>query len=56
MIHKIFLGLMAFFIGLLFCWVVFCGWCVGRKINYNFSYKDLVKQTIIETVKKEALR
>jgi len=33
----------------------FGAWHFGRKINYSLSYKSMVKQTIIEMVKEEAL-
>jgi len=30
-------------------------WYFGRQINYNWSYKDMVQETICETVKHEHL-
>lgn len=30
-------------------------WYYGRQINYNWSYKDMVTETICETVKPEHL-
>ena len=30
-------------------------WYLARYINYNLSYKDLVTQTIVESVKSECL-
>ena len=31
-------------------------WRIGRIINYNLSYKDMVIKTIQENVKQEALK
>lgn len=31
-------------------------WQLGRKINYSLSYEDMVKRTVVEMVKKEALK
>jgi len=36
--------------------ISFGAWYVGRSINYKMSYKDMVEQTIKETVKEECLR
>ena len=31
-------------------------WQIGRAINYQLSYKDMVIETIKETVKEECLK
>ena len=31
-------------------------WFVARSINYKLSYEDMVKQTVIELVREEALK
>lgn len=32
------------------------GWFIVRHLNYNLSYKTMVKETIREMVKEEALK
>ncbi len=36
--------------------IAFFIWKVERKINYKIGYKKMVEQTILEMVKKEALK
>lgn len=48
LIYAIVIILSAFF--------VFGMWKLGRQINYSFNYKDMVKETIQENVKKECLK
>ena len=36
--------------------LAFGGWSLTRAWNYNMSYKAMVKQTIIEMVKEDALK
>ena len=44
-------------VGLIVCIVVgYYSWQLARTINYNFSYSDLVTETICETVKHEHLQ
>ena len=31
-------------------------WAISRQVNYSFSYRDLVKETVREMVKDEALK
>ena len=31
-------------------------WYAARKVNYNFSYKSMVQETVREMVKEEALK
>ena len=48
---------------LIFCFIVFIvvtviflNYWIRREVNYNLMYKKMVKQTITEMVKPEALR
>ena len=34
----------------------FFAWKIGRKINYSFSYRDMVREEIRAMVKPEALK
>jgi uncharacterized membrane protein len=45
-------------IGIVIIIVVFAlsSWFIGRKINYSLSYENMVRQTIIETVKEDCLK
>ena len=36
--------------------IIFFIWKIGRVINYNASYKDMVEKTVVEMVKPEALK
>lgn len=46
-----------FIIGLLICIIIsITAWKVERKINYNFSYKSLMQQTIKEMIKSECIK
>lgn len=36
--------------------LVFALWNLGRQLNYSLSYESMVKETIREMVKKEALK
>lgn len=31
-------------------------WVIGRKIHYSLAYENMVKKTVIEMVKPEALK
>jgi len=31
-------------------------WMIGKKINYNLSYKSMVEKTVADMVKKESLK
>jgi len=55
--HKEQLKLAGIYIaGIIICVVIgYYSWQVGREINYNWSYKDMVQETICETVKHEHL-
>ncbi len=41
---------------LIFAVIGFGMWNIGRTINYKLSYRGMVKETIREMVKKEALK
>lgn len=52
--YKNFLYLLCVFVFLV---VVAVGnWFISRELNYSFSYKAMVEQSIREMVKKEALK
>lgn len=36
--------------------VAFGGWWVAKRINYSLQYKDMVRATVCEMVKPEALK
>jgi hypothetical protein len=40
----------------LFLVIAYISWSIGRYVNYKLSYEDMVKQTIQEMVRKEALK
>ena len=44
------------FIVLLIASVIWIGYWIRRKINYGLMYKGLVKETITEMVRPEALK
>lgn len=35
---------------------IYLMWSVVRKINYSYSYEDMVERTVCETVKPEHLK
>ena len=44
-------------IGLIISIIIsYLSWNLSRKINYGLSYKSMVEQTVIDLVKKEALK
>lgn len=49
-ISLVLLGIAAF-VG-----VSYSMWIVGRKIHYSFAYESMVRETITEMVKAEALK
>lgn len=51
---KLFLSVIGIIVLILF--ISYFVWQIKRKINYNFSYKDMVVETIKETVKSECLK
>jgi hypothetical protein len=40
----------------LFIGLIFGGWWIKRKVNYDLIYKGLVQETIREMVKPESLK
>jgi len=47
----------AYFIGIvLLIGIIYSIWDIGRIINYKLSYKNMVRETIKEMVKKESLK
>lgn len=46
-------GTLAF---LLIIGIGICFWWIGRRVNYEVWYKEMVLETIRETVKPEALQ
>ena len=50
-------SLFIYIIGIIIAIVIAIGfWQIGRKINYNLSYEDMVKQTVREMVKEDNLK
>ena len=41
---------------ILACTLFYFSWSIGRYVNYNLSYKDMVVETIKEQVKAECLK
>lgn len=48
--------LITFIIFIFICCLMYGSFWLGKKISYELMYEDMVKQTIIETVKEEALK
>ncbi len=42
--------------GVVLASVALGSWYVGRRLNYKFSYRTLVQETVREMVKQEALK
>jgi len=36
--------------------VVYGGWKVGRVLNYNLNYKEMVRETVRDMVKESSLK
>lgn len=36
--------------------IAFGGWWIGKRVNYSLQYEDMVRATVREMVKPEALK